>query len=75
MTVRTDCGFDNNSEKCEKCKFKTFSLGLLRQHQTKNPQDQTFKQECYWRIWDGWQQIQRTVKSNVWWGRNSDFKM
>ena len=43
QTVRMDCGFDNSSEKCNKCDFKTFSFGLLREHQVKSHQSKNSK--------------------------------
>ena len=36
LKVRTDCGFDNTKEKCNRCSYKTFSVGLLRKHQKEN---------------------------------------
>ena len=36
LKVRTDCGFDNNTDKCNICKYKTFSVGLIRKHQKEN---------------------------------------
>ena len=33
--MNKDCGLNNESQKCKKCKFITYSLGLLRMHEKK----------------------------------------
>ena len=34
--VNTDCGLNNSSQKCNRCKFISHSMGLLRIHEKKN---------------------------------------